>query len=209
MSDRENMRDRIKQAAAEVFSERGFDGARMQEIADRAGANKAMIYYYFNSKEALFTAIFSENFTNLLKLFSSILQVEAIDPKVVIPQLVHLHLDFLNRHPELPRMIVREIHSGNPVVEKLVRSNFRRFSGPLQALRDEIPAAIRNGRLRKVDPLQTVWNLVALNIFVFIVQPILAAAFPEAFSDKARMLAEREKAIVDLMLYGLIPRQEE
>jgi len=128
---------------------------------------------------------------------------------VVIPQLVHLHLDFLNRHPELPRMIVREIHSGNPVVEKLVRSNFRRFSGPLQALRDEIPAAIRNGRLRKVDPLQTVWNLVALNIFVFIVQPILAAAFPEAFSDKARMLAEREKAIVDLMLYGLIPRQEE
>jgi len=66
MSDRENMRDRIKQAAAEVFSERGFDGARMQEIADRAGANKAMIYYYFNSKEALFTAIFSENFTNLL-----------------------------------------------------------------------------------------------------------------------------------------------
>jgi len=208
MNERENIRDRIKQAAAEVFAERGFDGARMQEIADRAGANKAMIYYYFDSKEALFTAIFAENFANLLQLFNSILQVDAVDPNVVIPQLVHLHLDFLNRHNELPRMIIREIQSGNPVVEKLVRANFSRFSGQLQALREEMAAAIRNNSIRDVDPLQTVWNLVALNIFIFVARPILTAAFPEEFSDVGRMLAEREKAIVDLMLYGLVPRQE-
>lgn len=208
MSDRENMRDRIKQAAAEVFGERGYDGARMQEIADRAGANKAMIYYYFASKEALFTAIFSENFATLFQLFNSILQVEAVDPKVVIPQLVHLHLDFLSRNPELPRMIIREIQSGNPVVEKLVQSSFSRFGSQLQTLREEMAVAIREKRLREVDPLQTVWNIVALNIFIFIVRPILSAAFPDEFADAGRMLAKREKAIVDLMLYGLVPRQE-
>lgn len=208
MSDRENRRDRIKQAAAEVFAERGFDGARMQEIADRAGANKAMIYYYFDSKEALFSAIFTENFSAMLKMFNSVLQVQAVDPQVVIPQLVHLHLDFLSRHPELPRMIIREIHSGNPVVEKLVRTLFSRFSGPLQTLREELAVAVRNRQLRDVDPLQTVWNLVALNLFIFILRPILVAAFAEQFADPERMLAEREQAIVDLMLYGLVPRQE-
>ncbi len=208
MNERENMRDRIKQAAAEVFAERGFDGARMQEIADCAGANKAMIYYYFDSKEALFTAIFTESFTTILQLFNSVFQVEAIDPKVVIPQLVHHHLDFLDRHPELPRMIIREIQSGNPVVEKLVRASFSRLSGQLHILRDEMAVGIRKGRIRDVDPLQTVLNLVALNIFIFVARPILTAAFPEEFSDAGRMLAEREKAIVDLMLYGLVPRQE-
>ena len=207
MNDRDNIRDRIKQAAAEVFAERGFDGARMQEIADRAGANKAMIYYYFDSKEALFTAIFAENFANLLQLLNSILQVEAVDPKVVIPQLVHLHLDFLHRHPELPKMIIREIQSGNPVIEKLVKASVSRFSGQLLALREEMAAAIGNKRIRDVDPVQTVWNLFALHIFVFIVRPILATAFPVEFADSSRMLAQREKAIVDLMLYGLLPRR--
>jgi AcrR family transcriptional regulator len=206
MNERENIRDKIKQAAAEVFIERGLDGARMQEIADRAGANKAMIYYYFDSKEALFSAIFTETFSSLFKMFNSIFAVEEVDPLVVIPQLVHTHLAFLHANPDLPRMIVREMHSGNPVVEKLVTTNFGRFSSQVSGLKAKMTEAIDSGKIRPVDPLQTVLNLVALNVFVFIMRPALSAVFHEEISESETMLAEREKAIVDLVLNGLLPR---
>jgi len=206
MNERENIREKIKQAAAELFIARGFDGARMQEIADRAGANKAMIYYYFDSKEALFNAIFSEAFANLVQMFTPVFAAEAVDPQEVIPQLVHLHLDFLGKHPEVPRMILREIHSGNPVVEKLLHSYFKRFGHQVQGFRDKLAEAVAAGRIRPVDPLQTMWSLVALNLFIFALQPLLAAAFPEVFKDSEQLLARREEAITDLLLYGLLPR---
>ncbi|HNW59562.1 MAG TPA: hypothetical protein PKI62_07795, partial [bacterium] len=62
------------------------------------------------------------------------------------------------------------------------------------------------GRIRPVDPLQTMWSLVALNLFIFALQPLLAAAFPEVFKDSEQLLARREEAITDLLLYGLLPR---
>ncbi|HPR88257.1 MAG TPA: TetR/AcrR family transcriptional regulator, partial [bacterium] len=188
------------------FIARGFDGARMQEIADRAGANKAMIYYYFDSKEALFNAIFSEAFANLVQMFTPVFAAEAVDPQELVPHLVHLHLDFLGKHPEVPRLILREIHSGNPVVEKLIHSHFKRFGHQVQGFRDKLAEAVAAGRIRPVDPLQTMWNLVALNLFIFALQPLLAAAFPEVFKDSEQLLARREEAITDLLLYGLLPR---
>ena len=52
--------EKIVKAAEEVFMEHGFDGARMQLIADKAEINKAMLHYYFRSKEVLFEKIFDE-----------------------------------------------------------------------------------------------------------------------------------------------------
>ena len=50
---------KILDAAEVVFHEKGFDGARMQEIADKATINKGLLHYYFKSKDALFDAIFN------------------------------------------------------------------------------------------------------------------------------------------------------
>ncbi|MBK8388155.1 MAG: helix-turn-helix transcriptional regulator [Saprospiraceae bacterium] len=56
----------IKQAAMEVFLKDGFDGARMQKIADLAGVNKAMLHYYFSSKDVMFEKIFAEAMSDLV-----------------------------------------------------------------------------------------------------------------------------------------------
>ena len=125
----------------EVFIERGFDGARMQEIADRAGANKAMIYYYWDSKEALFEAIVNETFAGLFQMFNRYLETEVIDPQVVVPLLVQTHLRFLQENQHLLRIIVREIHSGNPVVERLVK---RHFSRSMKSSLGEIGKKVEN-----------------------------------------------------------------
>jgi AcrR family transcriptional regulator len=207
MLDQESTREKIKAAALEEFGERGYDGARMQEIANRAGANKAMIHYYFQSKDVLFEAIIKEAFEELFRLFSEIWDFEDVNPEDSIPKIVHTHLKFLSENPHLPRIMVRELNSGNPIADRVLRELFEKMKDTNfgTAVR-MIATGIKQGKIRKVDPQQTVWNFVALNLFIFIAKPILQTIWQEDFKDEKKLLEKREKAIVDLLLYGLLPR---
>lgn len=206
-SEVETSRDKILQAAQAVFIEKGYNGARMQEIADRAGANKAMIYYYFHSKDALFETIIREAFEQLFQLFGEIWQTEAINFEELIPQIVHAHLKFLTEHQYLPRIILHEINSQNPVVEKVIRDVFEKIGQQkMQIPYKFMEQSSREGLIRSSDPQQTIWNIVALDIFHFITRPILKAIWPEAFQDEAQLQQRRIQSISDLILYGLLPR---
>lgn len=209
MAETESSREKIKSAALEEFVAQGYDGARMQAIADRAGVNKAMIHYYFHSKDDLFEAIIKEAFASLFSSFEQIWHIEKIDPAEVIPKIVHIHLQFLAAHPHLPRLIVRELNTQNPIPIKVMQELFTEMvQHTAQAACDFLATGADRGLIRHVDPPQTLWNFVALNLFYFIAQPILRLVWPEDLKDEAKLLARREQAIVDLLLYGLLPRAE-
>jgi TetR/AcrR family transcriptional regulator len=205
----ESTREKIKTAATEEFIQRGFDGARMQAIADRAGANKAMIYYYFQSKETLFEAVLHETFEELFSEFSRIRPDGDPDPRKLIPQIVHLHMRFLAEHPHLPKILIREMHSGHPIVPKVLGEIFGRIrQDRYPALIQIFEAGVRTGIIRNVDPLQTLLSILSMNIFYFIAKPVLSAGWPEVFSNRPEneLLEVREKAISDLILNGLLPK---
>ena len=69
----ENTEEQILEAAKSVFQSKGMDGARMQEIADKAGINKAMLHYYYRSKQLLFEAVFNNAFSLLAPQLNAIL----------------------------------------------------------------------------------------------------------------------------------------
>jgi AcrR family transcriptional regulator len=199
-------REKIKASAVEVFIEKGLDGARMQAIADRAGANKAMIYYYFHSKEALFEAVIRETFEELFALISEIKPEGKSDPENVIPRIVHIHMKFLADHPYIPKIMVRELHSGNGIAEKVLREVFMKMKqGRFPDIFRIFEAGVKAGRIRKVDPFQTIWNIVALNIFYFVARPFLQAGWPELFEGRSeeQVLKSREKAVSDFILHAL------
>jgi TetR/AcrR family transcriptional regulator len=199
-------RERIKAAAAEVFIEKGLDGARMQAIADRAGANKAMIYYYFHSKEELFEAVIRETFEELFRLFSGIQPERNLDPGKLIPQIVHIHMKFLADHPYIPKIMVRELHSGNRIAEKVLREIFAKMKiGQYFNFIKVLDSGAKAGKIRRVDPLQTLWNIVALNIFYFVARPFLLAGWPELFEGRSEeeIMKAREKAVADFILHAL------
>lgn len=205
---RETTRERIKHAAVEVFIEKGYDGARMQEIATRANANKAMIHYYFRSKSDLFEAIFKETFEEMFRELGQMqpLPME-IDPKILFSQLIHVHFGFLSRHPELPKLLAREIHTGNPVVQRILTELMAKVRKELLAdILTAIQRMIRDKKLRALDPLHMIWNVVSLSLFFFIAKPVLRIGWPEAFRNEKALLKKREEAIVDFILYGLLPR---
>lgn len=206
MAEYETTREKIKMAALEVFVDKGYDGARMQEIADRAGANKAMIHYYFTSKDALFEAIIRETFEELFELFAEVWRFENLNPEELIPKIVHTHFQFIAEHPNLPRIIIRELNSGNPIAEKVLTELFEQLrSSKLDDAIEIITSGIATGKLREVNPRQTLWNIVALNIFYFVFKTFIKAAWPEDVVDEKQLLQQRERSVVDLLLYGLLP----
>lgn len=207
MAENETTREKIKLAALEVFVDKGYDGARMQEIADRAGANKAMIHYYFTSKDALFEAIIKETFEELLELLDEMWHIDNSKPEELIPKIVHTHFQFISEHPNLPRIIIRELNSGNPIAEKVLTELFEKLrSSKLDDAVEIIKSGIELKNLRDVHPQQTLWNIVALNIFYFAFKTFIKAAWPEDLKNEKQLLQQREQSIIDLLLYGLLPR---
>ena len=91
-------REKIKIAARDIFEEKGYDGARMQAIADRAGVNKAMIFYYYHSKDALFEAIIKDTFTELMTSVIDLLDEADNDPEKMISSFIDRHA---RRHCEV------------------------------------------------------------------------------------------------------------
>jgi TetR/AcrR family transcriptional regulator len=206
-AERGSTREKIKAAATEVFVEKGFAGARMQEIADRAGANKALIHYYFQSKEHLFESILRETFEDL---FGRMIRLRPpagnFSPEKIVPQIVHTHMRFLHDHPELPKLLVREMHTDNPIIKKVMGDILRKVKrGLFFDFSTLLRVGALAGRVRRVDPRQTIWSLVGMNLFFFVARPVLEAGWPELFKNEDKLLAEREKAVADLFLYGILP----
>jgi len=168
--------ERILRAAREVFIECGLAGTRMQTIADRAGANKALLHYYFRSKERLYEAVLENILTTIGSALRSQLPQgkEINDLRGLLRQIITVYINTFRSNPDFPRFMIREFADGGthlPGIVNLFISGFgdipRRIYGLLQK------EALR-GRMRTVVPLHIVLNIVGMCVFTFIAQPVLA-----------------------------------
>ena len=107
---------RILVSAREIFHKRGFEGARMQEIADKAGINKALLHYYFRSKEKLFDAVFDEALKALLPKVKELLNAE-LPLFDKIKYFTENYITLLMKNMYLPVFVINEMYQ-NP--EKFV-----------------------------------------------------------------------------------------
>ncbi len=207
MDIQDTTREKVITAAREVFVEKGYDGARMHEIAAKAGVNKAMIYYYFNSKDALFESILKESFKRFFVAFFALKNIVDMEIDELIAAFIHAHIDFLAQNPYLPKIIIREIHGSNPVVNKVIHEFFdNEFGNIIHKFEQKIVQASAKGEIRQVDAVQTMWNVAAMNLFYFMMKPILNVFFVNKEIDENELLTKRKQAVTDLVLNGLLPR---
>ena len=205
--DPESTREKIRKAAFLEFAEKGFDGARMQSIADRAMINKAMVHYYYGSKKELFRTIIRETFEELVDLFSGIRTSESTSPEDLLSRLVHTHIRFLADHPQMPGMVLRDLTQPNPELADIMADVTGRLRDrKLNEFSEFIFKGSQRGIVRDVDPIQTMWSIVAMNIFPFVAKPLISILWPDQTADDIRFVEKREKAVIDLLLYGILPR---
>ncbi len=166
---KDSTEDKILEAAKNVFVSKGMEGARMQEIADEAGINKALLHYYFRTKERLFEAIFAE----IIKFaFPKITRIVQSDISIVakIEQVIDAYIDLLIKHPFIPGFVLKELNRDPSGLFKLVV----KFGLNPQVIFDEIQLAMDRGEIIQMPPRHLAANIISMCIFPFAARPIIS-----------------------------------
>jgi len=185
-------RDRILDAASSVFAEKGFAGARVDDIASRAGVNKAMLYYHVGDKTALYSAVLLRNFERVRVALDEAL-ASGGSARARLEAVITALTRMVQRHPDHPRMMLREIASGAASLEPEVLAAMLEVVGVVRAL---IAEGTATGEFRAIDPVLTHLTLVGAVVFLNATAPIRdrAAALgpgfslPEPTTDIARFI---------------------
>lgn len=162
--------DRILDAARKVFVRKGMYGARMQDIADEAGINKALLHYYFKNKEKLFEEIFMEAAYHLFPKVNAIFVSE--QPLFAkIEQFCDEYITAVLENPYLPLFVLNEMNR-DPVY--FMNKLWIKGKGPQpQKFLEQIHAEVAKGTIKNINPLQLLMNLLSMTIFPFISKPLL------------------------------------
>ena len=200
-------RDRIFKAASDIFEEKGYDGARMQEIADRAGINKALLHYYFRTKELLFAAVFR---VLLRKMFEQIFSIfmEDISFKDKIRKFFDQHIEILIKNPRLPIFLLNEI-SHNPGLVEGIHGTL-----PLDQLRSTVfqmhAKEMKGYGIKKDDMPQLIMTIVSLSVFPFAARDVIRMMIPEVADNKKfiAFMRERKEFAADFVITALKNRKK-
>lgn len=195
----QNTQEIIFDAAKRVFIEKGFDGARMQQIADEAGINKALLHYYYRSKDKLFDAIFAEAFMKFLPNISQIMMSDECFEKKIRLFISH-YTDMLMDNPHLPLFIMHEIQRKPDMIVKILRSAGVNPSVVAVQLKNEA----KEGKIRDIPLPHLMANIIGMCVLPFIGRPILEGLMfngnKQAFDH---FLKERKILVADFIINAL------
>jgi AcrR family transcriptional regulator len=169
---------KILAAAEQIFMKAGYDGARMQEIADLAGINKAMLHYYFRSKDALFERIFEKKFADFFPKVKELVSAPiSFTEKVCL--YVELHINLLRENPYLPIFILNTVHKNENFVQKMPTILIPAL---LSAYFEDLEAK----KVRELNPVQFFMSVMSMCVFPFAGKPIfqqLGTISEEGYDD--------------------------
>ncbi|MBN2616098.1 MAG: TetR/AcrR family transcriptional regulator [Bacteroidales bacterium] len=196
-----NTEQQILEAAQEVFIEKGKDGARMQEIADRAGINKALLHYYFRSKDKLFLTIFKTIIHKLLKQVDQYMDTDDIFE--FIEKVVHSYIAVLSKNHYLPSFILNEINRNHEGILQIIKTSDLDKS----KLEKMVEKNIAEGKIIPISLEQLIVDILALCIFPIAAKPIiLGYLFQGDKKAHAEFMDQRAEHIIHLMKLALTPQ---
>jgi TetR/AcrR family transcriptional regulator len=195
----ENTEQKILLAAREIFMEKGMDGARMQDIADRAGINKALLHYYFRNKEKLFETVFVEAASKFLSKVIIITTTEA-SLFTKIEQFVNEYISMLIENPFLPLFILNEVNKQSKTFIMKIWGNKR---PPVQLFLAQVAEEAKKGNIKPIQPEQLMVNMVSMCIFPFVARPMIQ--WVHQMNDEAfRQFIEKRKTEVSKFIIDSI-----
>ena len=189
----------IIEAARSVFIKKGMAGARMQEIADKAGINKAMLHYYFRSKEALFSSIFMDAFNQIIPAINNIIN-EEMSLFVKIKNFTSTYLTLLNEHPFLPAFVINELNHNPTFIKKLIEN--KQLPQPTVFIQ-QIKNEIKMGSIRDISPQQLIVNMISMCLFPFIAKPMFTNVFQMQEKQFAAMMENRAEEIANFIIESI------
>lgn len=189
---------RILLAARKVFSRKGMAGARMQEVADEAGINKALLHYYFRSKQQLFEGVFKgsadQQFSCIWNSFT-----ESPDLFDAIERFVSAYMERMLEDPLLPLFVAQEMNRDPDGL----RAFIDRGEASRQCFLRLVEEAREQGTIIDIDPRELLVNMMALCAHPFVARPMLTHI--HGMTDEAfrRMILKRRKTVPEFIIRSI------
>lgn len=190
----------ILKTARKVFIEKGLAGARMQDIANQAGYNKALLHYYFTSKDKLFDIVFEQEFGNF---FSSLAHVIASGLPLFekIEKVVELDIERLSQFPGLPMFVLNEVSRNPEVILKRLKNV--PTDQALGILQKQINAEVKKGNIRKIEAGQLIINIQSLCIFPFLAKPMVRGLMKMDEKTYQDMIQKRKTEVARFIINAI------
>jgi TetR/AcrR family transcriptional regulator len=196
-------RRKLLVAARREFAQNGLAGARVDEIAARAGVNKQLVYHYFGDKDALYLAVLEWVYEEI-RTQERKLNLEGLPPERAIKKLIESSFDHLAAHPDFIVLLNDENRGG----ARHVRGSrkLEAMHSPLVSIVSHILAdGVRSGIFRKgINAVHLYISIAGLSYFFFSNTPTLSAIFGKDLSSPSERRTRR-KHVVDLVMQSLRP----
>jgi len=192
--------EKIFEAATDVFVEKGMDGARMQDIADQAGINKALLHYYFRTKDKLFNAVFEMIAKKIFKKFAPVL-----DKNLTLEEKIRFffkeHISFLQENPRLPGFLLNEVNR-NPARIKKILSNVD-FDNIWLNLYELHKEELNKYNITKTTMPQLMISMAAISVFPFAARGILEGILVKLDISFNDFMEERKEFAAEFVIKAI------
>jgi len=200
----EKTRAAILAAAERVFAQSGLAGARTDAIAKAAGVNKALLYYYFKSKDDLYEAVVEEHFRQFNEQTLALLNSGGPAGDVLL-RYVSLHFDFISRRRQAAPLFQQCMMVGGKRTERLVRKYFKPRNVAVAKL---LERGMRSGEFRRTDLFHTALSIISLIVFYFSAAPVLQL-LGDADTYSPANLKRRKREVLDFIRHALFTHPED
>lgn len=191
--------EKILVAAKKVFVEKGLDGARMQEIADEAGISKALLHYYYRSKQQLFDGIYTQVFKAVIPQVFGIFKSD-LPLFDVIRKFFDMHIEFLKQDPSIPMFVMKEIGRVPHLIKNIMKENDMDI---VDAVNRKISEAVERGEINPIKAEDLILNMVSLSVFQFAAAPIFKTVGHISDERFAAMVEERKRSLPEFVISSI------
>jgi TetR/AcrR family transcriptional regulator len=192
--------EKIFEAATEVFIEKGMDGARMQDIADHAGINKALLHYYYRTKDHLFNAVFEMIAGKIFAKFAPVFD-ENISLEDKIRFFYKEHLSFMQKNPRLPAFLLNEVNRNPERIRKLIQNiDILKFWNMLEAQHTE---ELKKYNITKETIPQLMTSIAAISVFPFAARGIVESILGKLDIEFDDYIEQRKEYAADFVIKAI------
>lgn len=192
--------EKIFEAATDVFLDKGMDGARMQDIANHAGINKALLHYYYRTKDQLFDAVFQMIARKMLKKFAPVFD-ENLTLEDKIRFFFKEHITFLQENPRLPAFVLNEINR-NPARIKNLLKNVE-FESLWKKLYEQHKGELDKYNVSEKMLPQLMTSIAAMSVFPFAAKGLIEAILSKTSVSFNAYIEERKEFAADFVINAI------
>lgn len=195
-TDSSSTEQKIFEAARNVFQAKGKEGARMQEIADKAEINKSMLHYYYKSKEKLFEKVYQLSIIKLIPKIAELLNKD-LPLEQKLRGFVDKYMEIIKANPDIPLFVLHEM---NKDPNRLRNFMLNQIGDKVQPFLQQIKEERERGNTVDLPAEQIMINIMSLMIFPFIGRPVFKAILDMDEASYEAFIEERHKILPDYIV---------